>query len=120
MLNDAARRARPPPPQPVRSFKVRGAYNKMSRLTPEQLARGVICSSAGNHAQVGGAMLVRRLASNLCIGRVALGDGVRTAAVRDPANKLQLAPSDLFGSIKAKNHRGRVCMRPALSCRRTD
>jgi hypothetical protein len=39
--------------QPVRSFKVRGAYNKMSRLTPEQLARGVICSSAGNHAQVG-------------------------------------------------------------------
>ena len=39
--------------QPVRSFKVRGAYNKMSRLTLEQLARGVICSSAGNHAQVG-------------------------------------------------------------------
>lgn len=43
----------PPALQPVRSFKVRGAYNKMSRLTPEQLARGVICSSAGNHAQVG-------------------------------------------------------------------
>lgn len=40
--------------QPVRSFKVRGAYNKMSRLTPEQLKKGVICSSAGNHAQVGG------------------------------------------------------------------
>lgn len=42
------------PPQPVRSFKVRGAFNKMSRLTPEQLAKGVVCSSAGNHAQVGG------------------------------------------------------------------
>lgn len=39
--------------QPVRSFKVRGAYNKMSRLTPAQLEKGVICSSAGNHAQVG-------------------------------------------------------------------
>ncbi len=37
--------------QPVFSFKLRGAYNKMSRLTPEQLARGVICASAGNHAQ---------------------------------------------------------------------
>lgn len=40
------------PSQPVRSFKVRGAYNRMSRLTPEQLERGVICTSAGNHAQV--------------------------------------------------------------------
>lgn len=40
------------PLQPVRSFKVRGAYNKMSRLTPEQLEKGVVCSSAGNHAQV--------------------------------------------------------------------
>jgi threonine dehydratase len=37
--------------QPVFSFKLRGAYNKMAHLTPEQLARGVICSSAGNHAQ---------------------------------------------------------------------
>ena len=37
--------------QPVFSFKLRGAYNKMVHLTPEQLARGVICASAGNHAQ---------------------------------------------------------------------
>ncbi len=37
--------------QPVRSFKLRGAYNKMAQLSPEQLARGVICASAGNHAQ---------------------------------------------------------------------
>jgi threonine dehydratase len=37
--------------QPVFSFKLRGAYNKMANLTPEQLARGVICASAGNHAQ---------------------------------------------------------------------
>jgi len=37
--------------QPVFSFKLRGAYNKMAHLTPEQLARGVICASAGNHAQ---------------------------------------------------------------------
>jgi threonine dehydratase len=37
--------------QPVFSFKLRGAYNKMAHLSPEQLKRGVICASAGNHAQ---------------------------------------------------------------------
>ncbi len=37
--------------QPVFSFKIRGAYNKMAQLTPEALSRGVICASAGNHAQ---------------------------------------------------------------------
>ena len=37
--------------QSVRSFKLRGAYNKMAHLTPQQLKHGVICASAGNHAQ---------------------------------------------------------------------
>ena len=37
--------------QPVFSFKLRGAYNKMAQLTPGQLKRGVITASAGNHAQ---------------------------------------------------------------------
>ncbi len=37
--------------QPVFSFKLRGAYNKMAQLTPAQLKRGVITASAGNHAQ---------------------------------------------------------------------
>ena len=37
--------------QPVFSFKCRGAYNKMARLTAAQLARGVVAASAGNHAQ---------------------------------------------------------------------
>ena len=37
--------------QPVFSFKLRGAYNKMSGLSPDQIARGVVCASAGNHAQ---------------------------------------------------------------------
>jgi len=37
--------------QPVFSFKLRGAYNKMAHLSPEQLKKGVICASAGNHAQ---------------------------------------------------------------------
>jgi threonine dehydratase len=46
--------------QPVFSFKLRGAYNRMARLSPEQLGRGVICASAGNHAQ-GVAMSAERL-----------------------------------------------------------
>lgn len=46
--------------QAVFSFKLRGAYNKMAHLKPEQLARGVICASAGNHAQ-GVALAARRL-----------------------------------------------------------
>jgi threonine dehydratase len=37
--------------QSVHSFKLRGAYNKMAHLTPLQLKHGVICASAGNHAQ---------------------------------------------------------------------
>lgn len=37
--------------QPVFSFKLRGAYNKMAQLSPQALKRGVICASAGNHAQ---------------------------------------------------------------------
>ncbi len=37
--------------QPVHSFKLRGAYNKMAQLSPTQLKKGVICASAGNHAQ---------------------------------------------------------------------
>lgn len=38
--------------QPVFSFKLRGAYNKIVSSTPEQLAKGVVACSAGNHAQV--------------------------------------------------------------------
>ena len=37
--------------QPVFSFKLRGAYNKIASLSAEKLKRGVICASAGNHAQ---------------------------------------------------------------------
>ncbi len=46
--------------QPVFSFKLRGAYNKMSHLSAEQRDRGVICASAGNHAQ-GVALAARHL-----------------------------------------------------------
>ena len=37
--------------QQVRSYKIRGAYNKISSLSAEELANGIVCASAGNHAQ---------------------------------------------------------------------
>jgi len=37
--------------QQVRSYKIRGAYNKISSLSPQELAKGIVCASAGNHAQ---------------------------------------------------------------------
>ena len=40
--------------QPVFSFKLRGAHNKLARLSAAERARGVICSSAGNHAHAFG------------------------------------------------------------------
>ncbi|HWQ10648.1 MAG TPA: pyridoxal-phosphate dependent enzyme, partial [Holophaga sp.] len=46
--------------QPVFSFKLRGAYNKMAGLPAEVLARGVVAASAGNHAQ-GVALGAKRL-----------------------------------------------------------
>src|SRR5699024_12636057 len=46
--------------QPVFSFKLRGAYNKMANLSAVQLRHGVIAASAGNHAQ-GVAPAARRL-----------------------------------------------------------
>ena len=48
----------------VFSFKLRGAYNMMAKLSPEQRKRGVITSSAGNHAQ-GVALAAKRLG---CLG----------------------------------------------------
>ena len=37
--------------QPIFSFKLRGAYNKLASMSDAELANGIICSSAGNHAQ---------------------------------------------------------------------
>ena len=52
--------------QSVFSFKVRGAYNKMSRLSPAELRRGVAAASAGNHAQ-GVALAAQRLGTEATI-----------------------------------------------------
>jgi threonine dehydratase len=67
--------------QPVFSFKLRGAYNRMARLTPEQLARGVIAASAGNHAQ-GVALAARRLGCRAVIVMPVTTPQVKIDAVR--------------------------------------
>jgi threonine dehydratase len=67
--------------QPVFSFKLRGAYNKMAHLSAEQLARGVICASAGNHAQ-GVALGARRLGCKALIVMPVTTPRVKIDAVR--------------------------------------
>ncbi|MFC5521322.1 threonine ammonia-lyase, biosynthetic [Polaromonas jejuensis] len=52
--------------QPVFSFKLRGAYNKMAHLNAAQLKKGVICASAGNHAQ-GVAMSAQKLGTRAVV-----------------------------------------------------
>ncbi len=67
--------------QPVFSFKLRGAYNKMSRLSDEERARGVICASAGNHAQ-GVALSAHRLGCRAVIVMPSTTPKVKVDAVR--------------------------------------
>jgi len=85
--------------QPAFSFKLRGAYNKMANLTPEQLARGVICASAGNHAQ-GVAMSARRLGCTATVVMPVTTPLVKVDAVRSQGAQVVLhgdSYSDAFG-----------------------
>ncbi|MFZ4285990.1 threonine ammonia-lyase, biosynthetic [Variovorax sp. HJSM1_2] len=75
--------------QPVFSFKLRGAYNKMAHLTPEQLKRGVICASAGNHAQ-GVAMSAHKLGCRAVIVMPTTTPSVKVDAVRGLGGEVAL------------------------------
>lgn len=67
--------------QPVHSFKLRGAYNKMARLSPDELAKGVVCASAGNHAQ-GVALSAMRLKCKAVIVMPVTTPKLKSDAVR--------------------------------------
>ena len=76
--------------QPVHSFKLRGAYNKMAHLTPAQLKKGVICASAGNHAQ-GVALGAKRLGTQAIIVMPTTTPSVKIEAVKALGGKVVLA-----------------------------
>src|SRR5690349_22413380 len=67
--------------QPVKSFKLRGAYNKMARMPREQLRHGVIAASAGNHAQ-GVALAAQKLGCRVVIVMPVTTPEVKVDAVR--------------------------------------
>lgn len=67
--------------QPVFSFKLRGAYNKMVQLSADELARGVVTASAGNHAQ-GVALSAQRLGCEAVIVMPASTPQIKVDAVR--------------------------------------
>jgi threonine dehydratase len=75
--------------QPVFSFKLRGAYNKMTHLPRTALDKGVICASAGNHAQ-GVALAAQRLGIKATIVMPRTTPAIKVQAVRDRGGKTVL------------------------------
>jgi threonine dehydratase len=67
--------------QPVFSFKIRGAYNKMAHLTRAELDQGVVCCSAGNHAQ-GVALSAKMLKCRAVIVMPLATPSIKVTAVR--------------------------------------
>ena len=89
--------------QPVFSFKIRGAYNKMANLSPQALKRGVICASAGNHAQ-GVAMSAQKLGVRAVIVMPVSTPQIKVDAVRARGGEVVLAGdsfSDAYTHAKA-------------------
>ena len=89
--------------QSVRSFKLRGAYNKMAHLSSAQLRAGVICASAGNHAQ-GVALSASRLGTRAVIVMPTTTPQVKVDAVRGFGGEVVLfgdSYSDAYGHALA-------------------
>ena len=86
--------------QQVRSFKLRGAYNMVAQLTPEQRARGVIAASAGNHAQ-GLALAGRELGVRAVIVMPQTTPSIKVDAVRALGGEVYLH-ADTFDEANAR------------------
>lgn len=101
--------------QPVFSFKLRGAYNKMAHLTGEQLQKGVICASAGNHAQ-GVAMSAKKLGCRAVIVMPTTTPQVKVDAVAALGGEVVLAGdsySDAYKhSIQLQQEQGLTFVHP--------
>ena len=79
--------------QPVFSFKLRGAYNRIANLSPAAAARGVICASAGNHAQ-GVALAARRRGIKAVIVMPVTTPQIKVQAVLDLGGEAVLHGDD--------------------------
>lgn len=79
--------------QPVFSFKLRGAYNKLRQLPDRERARGVICSSAGNHAQ-GVALAGRELGIRAVVVMPVATPRIKVDAVRALGGEIVLNGRD--------------------------
>jgi len=101
--------------QPVFSFKIRGAYNKLAQLTPEELARGVVTASAGNHAQ-GLALAARELGIKATIVMPKTTPEIKIEGVRSRGGKVVLHgdtfPEALAYSLKLVDEKGFVYIHP--------
>ena len=96
--------------QPVFSFKIRGAYNKMVRLGAAELRRGVIASSAGNHAQ-GVALAAREIGCAATIVMPVTTPHIKVAAVKAAGAHVQLSGdsySEAYETANALAHRKRL------------
>ncbi len=101
--------------QPVFSFKIRGAYNKIVQLSEEELARGVIAASAGNHAQ-GVALSGARLGIRAVIVMPKTTPTIKVEAVRRLGGEIVLAGNaydDAFGhAVELADREGLVLIPP--------
>ena len=101
--------------QPVFSFKIRGAYNKLAQLTPEELARGVVTASAGNHAQ-GLALAAREMGIKATIVMPKTTPEIKVEGVRSRGGKVVLHgdsfPEALAYSLKLVDEKGLVYVHP--------
>jgi threonine dehydratase len=79
--------------QPVFSFKLRGAYNKIAHLSESVSRRGVICASAGNHAQ-GVALAAQRRGIHAIIVMPQTTPNIKVSAVRDLGGEVVLHGDD--------------------------
>ena len=75
--------------QPIFSFKLRGAYNKIAGLPHEVLGQGVICASAGNHAQ-GVALAAQKLGAKAVIVMPRTTPSIKVQAVRSRGGRIVL------------------------------
>jgi len=88
--------------QPIGSFKLRGAYNMVAQLSPEELSRGVITYSSGNHAQ-GVAYAAKTLGTRAVIVMPSNAPEVKKAATRAlGAEIVEVGPASSERRLKAE------------------